>query len=147
MSSREISGPVFQFILVVNILWLSELSFLTIAIPGRRFSLHFAIFSFLTARNHDFSSGNLTCCSQDFSLLYVRLFLASGRLRNSSATFVSITSIFVGPRHGISLTFPCHSNVDGLNFPRCCVLVALDFGSRLVIVILTSWPVKLFVMR
>ena len=35
LSSREISGPVLHFILVINILWLSELSFLTFAIPGR----------------------------------------------------------------------------------------------------------------
>ena len=117
MSSREISGPVTRFVFVVSCLWSSELSFLTIAIPGRRFSLHVAIL-FLTACNHDLSSGDSFLCSQYLLfVLCVRFILASGRLRNSSTTCMLITSGIVGPRHGISVTFRCHEFVDGLMFP------------------------------
>ena len=117
-----------------------ELSFLTIVSPGRRFSLHVAIL-FLTACNHDFSSGDSTLCSQYSPFLCVRCILASGRLRNSSPTLMLLTLGICGPRHGISQTCRGHEIVDGLIFPRCCVLVALNSCSRLILVILTSWPV------
>ena len=77
-----------------------------------------------------------------FIFVYVWMFLSEGP---SEVIFRDLCVVNVGicwPTSCISLTFPCHLIVDGLIFPRCCVLVALDIGSRLILVFVTCWPVS-----